>query len=56
MVLERLRGKIIARGEPEYDKERKIWNGMIDRKPRLIVKCADTSDAIQAAGYAKKKD
>jgi len=56
MVLERLRGKIIARGEPEYDKERKIWNGMIDRKPRLIVKCADTSDVIQAAGYAKKKD
>src|SRR5437773_489583 len=31
-------------GDPVYDDCRRIWNGMIDRKPAMIARCAATSD------------
>ena len=37
---ERLHGKLIGASDASYDEARKIWNGMIDRKPGLIVRCA----------------
>ena len=35
-----LRGHLIAAGEPGYDEARKVYNGMIDKRPALIVCCA----------------
>lgn len=43
---------VLDRDHPEYDAARRIWNGDIDRHPRLIVRCqgvADIGDAIAAA-------
>src|SRR5262249_483661 len=34
-----VRGEVIRRADPVYDEVRKIHNGMIDRKPALIVRC-----------------
>jgi FAD/FMN-containing dehydrogenase len=47
------RGAVIEPGDAAYDTERKVYNAMIDRKPRLIVKCADVADVIAAVRAAR---
>jgi len=42
----RLRGELTQRGEPRYEEARKVFNGMIDKRPALIVRCAGVSDVI----------
>src|SRR5262249_45970028 len=43
----------VGPGEPGYDKARTIWNGMVDRRPALIVRCAATSDVVHAVSLAR---
>jgi hypothetical protein len=50
------RGAVIEPGDPVYDGERKVYNAMIDRKPRLIAKCTDVADVITAVRMAKAND
>ena len=47
------RGAVIQPQDQGYDEARKVYNGMIDRKPRLIAKCADVADVITAVKMAK---
>ena len=51
-----LRGDLIEPGDPRYDTERAVYNAMIDRKPRLIAKCADVADVMTAIHFGKKHD
>ena len=37
-----LRGELIQRSDERYDEARKLWNGMFDRRPTLIARCAGT--------------
>ncbi len=48
-----LRGELIDPQSPGYDAARKVYNGMIDRRPRLIAKCADVADVIAAVNFAR---
>ena len=50
---EKIKGKVIAAEDPDYDDIRKIWNAMIDKRPALIVRCADSGDVQQAIGFAR---
>ena len=50
---EHVRGSVIRPGDDGYDDARKIWNGMIDRRPGLIVRCAGVSDVIDAVNFAR---
>lgn len=43
-----LRGELIEPGDASYNAARRVYNAMIDRKPRLIVRCADVADVIAA--------
>lgn len=36
----KIKGRVIFPNDLDYDQERKIWNGMIDKKPTIIVKCS----------------
>lgn len=49
-----LRGKLITPSSPEYDTARTIWNGMIDRRPSMIVQCAGAADVIHAVKFARQ--
>ncbi|MDQ3677048.1 MAG: FAD-binding oxidoreductase [Actinomycetota bacterium] len=48
-----LRGELICAGDGGYDEARKVYNGMIDRRPTAIVRCADVADVIAAVGLAR---
>ncbi len=49
----RLRGKLLRPFDPGYDEARRIWNGMIDRRPALIVRCAGVADVIASVDFAR---
>lgn len=51
-----LRGRLIQPGGEGYDDARRVWNGMIDRHPSLIVRCAGTADVIRSVNFARKND
>ena len=51
-----LRGALLRSGDDGYDSARRVWNGMIDRGPALIVRCAGVADVIGAVDYARKHD
>jgi FAD/FMN-containing dehydrogenase len=51
----RLRGTLLRPGDPGYDEARRVWNGMIDRRPALIVRGAGAADVIQAVGFARER-
>ena len=48
-----LRGELIQPGDQNYDEARKLYNAMIDRRPRFIVRCADVADVIASVKFAR---
>lgn len=48
-----LSGDVIGPDDADYDAARKIWNGMIDKHPAAIARCAGVSDVIQAVNFAR---
>lgn len=51
-----VRGQLILPQSDEYDLARKVYNGMIDKHPKLIVRCADVADVIAAVKYAREEN
>jgi FAD/FMN-containing dehydrogenase len=49
-----LRGRLIARADPDYDELRKLHNAMIDKRPLTIARCADVADVVTAVGFARE--
>jgi FAD/FMN-containing dehydrogenase len=52
---ETLRGKAIVAGDAGYDAARAVWNGMHDKHPAVIVRCAGTADVITAVRFARSQ-
>lgn len=50
----RLRGSLLLPDEAGYDAARAVWNGMIDRKPAVIVRCLGAADVITAVQFARE--
>ncbi len=47
-----LRGEVLLPSAPGYDAARRIWNGMFDNRPALIVRCAAPADVVRAVEFA----
>jgi FAD/FMN-containing dehydrogenase len=48
-----LRGELIGSNDPNYDVARRVYNAMIERRPRLIVRCADAADVMAAVNFSR---
>jgi FAD/FMN-containing dehydrogenase len=51
-----VRGKVILPEDQDYNEARKVYNGMIDKHPKVIVKCANTADVRHAVAFAREND
>ena len=49
-----LHGALIRPGEGEYETARKVWNGMIDKKPALIVQPVDDEEVVRAVNFGRE--
>ncbi|HLT19802.1 MAG TPA: FAD-binding oxidoreductase [Thermomicrobiales bacterium] len=52
----KLRGGLLHQDSPGYDEARKLWNGMIDRRPALIARCLGSADVVEAVNFARQHD
>ena len=51
-----VRGTVFASEDHGYDAARSVWNAMIDRRPRVIVRAAGVADVIAAVSFARDHD
>ncbi len=51
-----LRGKLVRPRDGEYDAVRAVFNGMIDRRPLAVVRCAGASDVVRGIAFARQHD
>jgi FAD/FMN-containing dehydrogenase len=51
-----LRGRVILPGDQDYNEARKVYNGMIDKHPKLIVRCDNVADVRLAVEFAREND
>jgi hypothetical protein len=55
-LLSGLRGEVINAGDGGYDKARALFNGMIDRRPLVVVRAADKTDIVRCITVARRHD
>ena len=49
-------GRLIGPDDIDYDEARKVYNGMIDKRPALIARCATVEDISRVVGFAREHD
>ncbi|MGI8638080.1 MAG: FAD-binding oxidoreductase, partial [Segetibacter sp.] len=50
----KIRGAVVMQTDPNYDEARKLYNGMIQKYPKAIVKCADVSDVMYTVNFCRE--
>src|SRR5207245_3227954 len=51
-----VRGELIRPVDATYEDSRRIWNGMIDKRPAIIARCAAVQDVVRAVDFARTHD
>jgi FAD/FMN-containing dehydrogenase len=49
-------GRLLEPGAPGYDDARTVWNAMVDRRPRAIVRCTNADEVADAIRYGRERD
>jgi hypothetical protein len=55
-LISTIRGKVILPAHPEYEDACKVYNAMITKHPRIIVKCVDVADVINAVNFGRENN
>lgn len=50
------RGRLISAHHADYNIARAVWNGAINRHPRLIARCIGVADVVAAVRFARDHD
>jgi FAD/FMN-containing dehydrogenase len=53
-LAEMVRGRVLQSGDEGYEDARTIWNGLIDRRPALVVQCSGAADVVDAVNFARE--
>ena len=48
-------GSVLGPADADYDAVRAVYNGLVDRKPALIVRCRTTQDVVAALAFARRE-
>ncbi|HEX3831582.1 MAG TPA: FAD-binding oxidoreductase [Solirubrobacteraceae bacterium] len=48
-------GELLTPGDTRYETARRVWNGMVDRRPALIARCVDDHDVVRALAAARER-
>jgi len=51
-----LRGTLVMPRDPDYDEARRVWNGTVDKRPAMVIYCADADDVVAAVRFARSID
>ena len=51
----RIAGEVVEPGHPEYEAARKVWNGVADKRPAMVVRCASVQDVITAIRFGRER-
>jgi len=46
---------MLTQRDPGYDQARAVWNAMVDRRPRIIARCATAGDVVRAICAARDR-
>jgi FAD/FMN-containing dehydrogenase len=51
-----IRGDLVLPDDPGYDQARKVWNGMVDKRPAAIIYCTGSDDVIAAVNFTRSRN
>ncbi len=51
-----LRGTLVMPSDSDYNETRKVYNGMIDKHPGMIVLCEDVADVMACVNFARENN
>src|SRR5262245_39896949 len=53
LSIQGLRGRLISPSDKDYDEARALYNGMINKRPKVIARCTDAADVMVAVNFAR---